>query len=237
MHPQIPLPIASVVQPTMGNFARGENGLIVDIVEGLAGNNTHGDDGSVRQVYLWGTAHCGKTHLLLAAHRQWLAMQRRSFYVSLKDAALSPLLLESLDGYDLIALDDIHMIAKNPAWEQALFNLINFTREGQGKILFSATIAPSADTWALADLVSRLAWGPVLKLQALNEAQIHSAMMAAANDRGMKLDSEAADFLLKRYSRDVNSLLKAVETLDRESLAAGRERITIPFLKRCFVFG
>lgn len=227
---QLPLPIANAAQPSIGNFSRGRNGLLVDIVEGL----TSSDD--VRQVYLWGGVFSGKTHLLLAAHHQWLTLGRRSFYASLNDTTLSPDLLESLDGYDFIALDDIGRVAKIEAWEQALFNLINFCRESQGKILFAANSAPSADNWLLADLVSRLSWGPVLKLESLNEAEIHAAMMESADRRGMKLDREAADFLLKRYSRDVNSLLQAIETLDRESLAAGRERITIPFLKRCFVF-
>ncbi len=232
MHPQLPLPIASAAQPSISNFARGGNGLVVDLVESLASNTSD----RVRQVYLWGGTQSGKSHLLLAAHKQWLGTGRRSFYASLKDSTLSPLLLESLDGYDFIALDDIDLVAKNPAWETALFNLINFSREGECIILFAASMAPSADDWTLADLVSRLSWGPVLKLQALNELEIHSAMMAAADQRGMKLDKEAADFLLRRYSRDVNSLLQAIATLDRESLAAGRERITIPFLKQCFVF-
>ena len=52
----------------------------------------------------------------------------------------------------------------------------------------------------------------------------------------MKFESGALDFLLKRYRRDVSSLLSAIEVLDSESLAAGRASITVPFLKRCFVF-
>lgn len=230
MHPQIPLPIANAAEPSLSNYSRGDNGLIVDIIAEL------GRSDKTRQVYLWGPAQSGKTHLLLAAHQQWLEAERRSFYVSLADTTLTSGLLDSLDGYDLIALDDLDSVAKQPSWEQALFNLINFTREGRGKIIFSAASAPSAQVWTLADLVSRLSWGPVLKLTGLSENDIRSAMMASAEQRGMKVDKEAIDFLLKRYSRDVSSLLQAIETLDRESLAAGRERITIPFLKRCFVF-
>ncbi len=230
MHPQLPLPIAQETGPSLSNFSRGDNGLVVDIIAGLFGSNNN------RQVYVWGTAQSGKTHLLAAAHQQWLAAGRRSFYVSLKEETLAAGLLEALDGYDLIALDDVDSVASNSDWERALFNLINFTREGQGKILFSAMSAPSADVWGLADLVSRLSWGPVLKLEALNENDIRTAVLSSAEQRGMKVDAEAVDFLLKRYSRDLNSLLQAMDVLDKESLSAGRERITIPFLKRCFVF-
>lgn len=230
MHPQLPLPLVQAAAPSLSNFSRGDNGLVVDIVAGLLSSDSN------RQVYVWGSAQSGKTHLLAAAHQQWLAAGRRSFYASLKEVALTAGLLEALDGYDLVALDDVDCVAKQPDWEQALFNLINFTREGHGKILFSAMSAPLSDSWGLADLVSRLSWGPVLKLEALNEDDIRTAVLASAEQRGMKVDAEAVDYLLKRYSRDLNSLLQAMATLDKESLAVGRERITIPFLKRCFVF-
>ncbi len=228
MHPQLPLPIAHPSKPSLNNFFRGDNGLIVDIVAELVSSD------KTRQVYLWGPAQCGKTHLLIAAHQQWLEAGRRSFYASLANTTLTSKLLESLDGYDLIALDDVDSVAKQPSWEQALFNLINFSREGCGKVIFSAASAPSPEVWSLADLVSRLSWGPVLRLATLNENEIRTAIMASAEHRGMKVDEEAINFLLKRHSRDLSSLLQAIETLDRESLAAGRQRITIPFLKQCF---
>ena len=230
MHPQIPLPLGQAPKPDLENFARGENGLIVDIIAELINSD------KTRQVFLWGPAQSGKSHLLLAVHRQWLEAGRRSFYASLDGTTLTSGLLDAVEGYDLIALDDIDCIAGQPSWEQSLFNLINFAREEQGKIVFSAATAPSSQMWGLADLVSRLSWGPVLKLTALSEADVRTAMMVSAEQRGMKLDQEAIDFLLKRYSRDASSLLQAIDVLDRESLAAGRERITIPFLKRCFDF-
>lgn len=230
MHRQIPLAIVDAAPRRLQNFTRGGNGLVVDIFAGLA------DSDQVKQVYLWGPPQSGKSHLLVALHNQYLESSRRSFYVSLSDNTLTPVLLESLDNYDLIAIDDVNSVAGDAEWERSLFNLINFSRECGGKILFGASSAPTADDWSLADLVSRFSWGPVLKLVALNENEIRDAMLASADQRGMRMDKEAADFLLKRYRRDVGSLLAAIETLDTESLAAGRERITIPFLKRCFVF-
>ena len=235
MQRQIPLPISESARPDFDNYARGSNGLVVDMLAGLW------RDDKVRQLFLCGPAQSGKSHLLAALHGQYLSATRRSFYISLdqtrqQSSGLTPALLESLDNYDLIVLDDVDQVAGQPDWETSLFNLINFVREGQGKMVFSAASAPSLEHWKLADLVSRLIWGPVLKLVPLNEAEVRDAMFAAAEQRGMKLDSEAADFLLKRYRRDASSLLSAISVLDTESLAAGRERITIPFLKQCFVF-
>jgi len=118
---------------------------------------------------------------------------------------LSVDLFDALDDYALLAIDDIDCIAGQKDWEQALFNLINFVRERSGKIIFSASTAPASGEWLLADLESRLSWGPVLKLEALSDTNVREALMMAVEKKG----------------------------LDRESLAAGRAKITIPFLKAC----
>lgn len=230
MQQQIPLPLAADVVPGFDNFARGSNALVVDMLAGI------GDSADVQQVYLWGAQQSGKSHLLTALHRQSLQRNRQSFYVSLRGSSMQPQLLESLDSYDVLLIDDVDRQAQRAEWEQALFNLINFVRERGGKMVFSASVPPTAQHWSLPDLVSRFTWGPVVKLASLEEHEVRDAMMAAAVARGIKLDVEAVDFLLKRYRRDVSSLLAAIEVLDAESLAAGRDRITVPFLKRCFVF-
>lgn len=216
--------------PSFGNFSRGENGLAVDLVADLLSAS------GAQQLYLWSREQCGKSHLLLAAHQQWMAAGYRSFYVSLADTSLPASVLDSIDGYDLVALDDVDCVSHSVDWEHALFNLINFSRENGGKLIFSANSPPSTDHWSLADLASRMSWGPVLKLQTLKEDDIRTAICDAAEQRGLQLETGAVDFLLKRYRRDVGSLLQAVATLDTESLAAGRARITIPFMKRCLVF-
>lgn len=233
MHRQLPLPLVSEVVPSFENFTRGSNGLPLNLLTDLAENTANND---TCQVYLWGGTQSGKTHLLTALHRQVLTRRLRSFYVSLRKQTMKSQLLDALDGYDLILIDDVDQVAKQTTWERSLFNLVNFVREQGGKIVFTAGLPPTSEHWSLPDLVSRFSWGPVLRLEALNEADIRGAMMSSAQLRGLKLDIEAVDFLLKRYRRDVGSLLAAIEILDVESLAAGRARITVPFLKRCFVF-
>lgn len=227
MQRQLPLPLSPTLVPTFDNFCHGANGFAVDMVQSLQ----QADD--VSQLYLWGGVQCGKSHLLLAAHNEFVAANKQSFYVSLKDATLTSGLLEALDGHALVALDDIDSVAGEKAWEQALFNLINFTRERAGKVIFSASHAPTLGEWALPDLVSRLSWGPVIKLEPLSDIDVREALMMAVDEKGLQMPEETADYLLKRHSRDVNSLLKVVALLDRESLAAGRARISIPFLKTC----
>ncbi len=224
---QLPLPLSPSVAPAYANFQRGSNSFAVDMVQQLC----NADDAN--QVYLWGAPRCGKTHLLLAAHNDYVEQNRRSFYVSLKEPSLSANLFESMHEYALLAVDDIDCIAGVQTWELALFNLINFSREQSGKILFAASAAPASAGWRLPDLQSRLGWGPVIKMEPLSDVDLHQTVLDAAEGKGLQMPDETIDYLLKRYSRDVGSLLQTVALLDRESLAAGRARITIPFLKSC----
>ena len=224
---QLPLPLSPLLVPTYDNYYRGDNGLAVDLLQRFR------ETTDASQLYLWGPARCGKTHLLLAAHNEFAASADNSFYASLKDQTLSVNLLEALDSYSLVALDDIDHVVGNSDWERAIFNLINFSRERSGKIIFAASSAPAFAGWSLADLESRLGWGPVFKLESLSDVDIREVLSRAVDSKGLEMPVETVDYLLKRHKRDVGSLLETVAVLDRESLADGRARITIPFLKSC----
>ena len=75
--------------------------------------------------------------------------------------------------------------------------------------------------------------GPVLRLESLSDGDIRQVLLEAVDSKGLEMPGETVDYLLTRHKRDVGSLLETVALLDRESLAAGRARITIPFLKSC----
>lgn len=224
---QLPLAFSSSSVASFDNFYRGANELAVDLLQQL------GAATEATQVFLWGPQHSGKSHLLRAAHNEFIAAGNRSFYVSLKEPGLSSELLHSLEGNSLVAIDDVDHVAGSSGWEQALFNLINFNRELSGRLIFSAYGAPASVDWKLPDLQSRLGWGPVIKLEALSDVDVRRALLMAVEEKGLQMPAETVDYLLKRHSRDVSSLLETVALVDRESLAAGRARITIPFLKSC----
>jgi DnaA family protein len=225
-HPQSPLALERESDFSFENFHTGENRLAVEILRNLF-------DSTERQVYLWGGSNCGKTHLLNACHRAALVTPRRSFYLSLTGGTVSADIFEALDGVDLICLDNIDCVAGQSGWEVALFNLINDSRASGTRLVLSAATPPSAGGWQLADLVSRLSWGPVMQLQRLQEEDCLAALIERAEVRGMQFDAAAARYLMQRYSRDVGVLLGLVPLFDRETLAAGRRRITIPFVRRC----
>jgi DnaA family protein len=94
----------------------------------------------------------------------------------------------------------------------------------------SAKSSPASLNIKLADLISRLNWGPVYQLQVLEDADKVQAMQQRADQRGFELPDEVANYLLSRYPRDLHSLFALLDRLDFASLQAQR-RLTIPFVK------
>ena len=139
--------------------------------------------------------------------------------------------IAGLQDMQLICVDDVHVVAKNPQWEKALFNLINFHRDNQTTLIISSLNAPSENIFELADLNSRAVWGPVYKLTAVSEDKHDDALFFLAKVRGLELTNEVRKYLLTRYQRDVSSLVCMIEALDKASLEAQR-KITVPFLKK-----
>lgn len=224
-HPQEPLALAAASTFSFETFHVGDNQLPVQMLRNLA-------LGGERQIYLWGGPDSGKTHLLSACHHDALGAHRRSFYVSL-DSRVTAGICDALDGFDVVCLDNIDSVAGDERWERALFTLINDCRASDTRLALSASVPPAAGIWQLPDLISRLSWGPVLQLQRLREDACLTALVEGAAVRGMQFDVGAARYLMQRYSRDVGVLLRLIPLFDRETLAAGRRRITIPFLRRC----
>lgn len=183
-------------------------------------------------LYLVGEAGVGKTHLLQAACAAATGAGLRAALLPLASAAgaLTPAVLEGWDAFDLVCVDDVQAVAGDTAWEHALFATFNALRARGGRWLAAGADVPSALGFALPDLASRLAAGPVFRLMPLDDADRERALALRAHHRGFELPSEVARYLLKRAPRDMQSLYDVLDKLDRASLAQQR-RVTIPLLK------
>ncbi|MEJ2307745.1 MAG: DnaA regulatory inactivator Hda [Gammaproteobacteria bacterium] len=182
-------------------------------------------------IYLWGKA-CGKTHLLLAATNAAAEAGLQAIYLSMRDqASLDTRMLADLEEYDLVCIDDIERIARDAAWEEALFHLYNRVRERDGRLLIASDCSLAQLPVELPDLHSRLAWGASYQLLPLDDEGKRQLLLQIADEKGMAMNGDAADYLLRRYSRDVHELVALMEKLDRRSLAA-KQKLTIPFLRQ-----
>ena len=182
-------------------------------------------------IYLAAPVGLGKTHLLQAACHAAGECGRTAGYLPLGDLLQAdPAVFDDLEQLDLLCLDDVDAIAGEPHWERGLFDLFNRVRDAGRTLLVTAMLRPDKAGFGLPDLVSRLGWGVNYVLRPMPEADIQAALVYRARGRGLELPDETAQFLLRRFPRDLPTLFALFDTLDFASLVEQR-RLTIPFVK------
>jgi len=224
-NPQLPLGLVLKDSARFESYFPGLNNELLQHLQ-LAASG----DGE-RLVYLAGAPGMGKTHLLQAACHSASQGGRRSSYLPVQALLqLNPAVLEDLEQLDLVCLDDVSAAAGHPDWETGLFDLFNRVRAADTTLLVAAEQRPDLCGFTLPDLVSRLGWGVTYTLKALDDTDITAALSCRARGRGLELPEETAQFLLRRFPRDLPTLFALFDTLDTASLIEQR-RLTIPFVK------
>lgn len=207
---QLLLDIRPPAQPDLARFVAGRNvELMAQLTAMLDGTATE------RMVYVWGAPGSGKSYLLAAwAH----ACKVRGMTVEFSgQQAAQAVIADQVENWD-----DVQ--------QHAGFAAFNRVREAGGLWLAAGNVAP-ADLPVMPELQTRLGWGLVFQLQALEDAEKRAALAHHAETLGFKLEPQVADYLLTHTARDMQSLLRTLEALDRFSLET-RRPITLPLLRQ-----
>jgi len=222
--PQIPLQLTPKRDSRFEDFVTGPNKAVVEALK-------HMPDEPGSHIFLYGGEGSGKTHLLNALCHEFRERQGRAFYLALKrlpkDAIES---LHGLEKLDLVCVDDLHLIAGDKAWEEALFHCFNRIKEARGRLLVSSRIRLSGLNLGLPDLASRLSWGLRLPLVPLEDQDKLAVINLHSNALGLSLSEEVQHYLLKHHDRSMVALLKTVENLQQAALT-NKRRITIPLAR------
>lgn len=222
---QLTLGVSLKDEATWDNFYAGQNDPLVQILKNAAKGIGE------RIIYFCGNEGEGCTHLLQACCHEAHHHRMTATYIPLASLIeFSPDIFEGLESLQLICIDDLHLIAGKPAWEEAFFHAYNRIHDANRCLIVTANVMPKALGVALPDLVSRLSWGMVYKLQTLTDAEKLAVLIMRAQRRGVTLPEEVGQFILNHCPRQLSALLAALETLDTASLAAQR-KLTIPFVK------
>lgn len=226
---QLALDLRLHEQFSFESFFAAPDSIVVPSLRQIAHNATEAE----HQIFLHGVSASGKTHLLHALCHAVYAAQRTSVYLPLAEFAATEhpaAILEGLHRLSVVALDDLHCVMGQTRWEQALFSLINRTRDNGGHLIFAAQHPPDVLQCHLPDLRSRLGWGPIFRLEPPDEALVRPLLQHRAAQRGLRLSNSVLDYLLRYHNRDLVSLLDLLEQLDRATLAAKRP-LTVPFVR------
>lgn len=201
-------------------YAKGQE-LLIEACKQVT--NTGGE----QQLYIWGGAGSGKTHLLTASCNLAAENGQRIAYIPAEIITEDDTLL-GLEQLDLVCIDNVQRLSARG--ERALFNLINDIRAQDGSLMLTADKAPFELNINLADLVSRLSWGPVFQLTRLDDKGIRCAFKLRAESFGLQLPDEVTDYILFRQTRDIQVLGENLKQL-LNAASVSKRRLTVPFAK------
>lgn len=225
MNTQLTLGVSLKDEATFANYYAGANGLLLQELKKTASG------AGERVIYFCGVGGEGCTHLLQACCHEAHHHKLSAVYLPLAGLMdYTPAVFDGLESRQLICIDDLHLIAGKPAWEEGFFHVYNRIHDAGGRLLVTANVMPKLLGVVLPDVVSRLAWGMVFQLQPLTDAEKLQVMVMRAERRGMMLSEEVGKFILHHCPRHMATLFAAFEALDKASLAAQR-KLTVPFVK------
>lgn len=230
MQQQIPLGFKFNNEATFETFVAGDNAQVVQAIQSLGPDAD--EHHTFNYIYIWGSQGVGKSHLLQALCQKYAEQHKPVALLSLENNdQYSPLILDGLEKISLVCIDNIQHVVADAVWEEALFHFFNRMRDHKIPLLISGSLPPAQLDLQLNDLKSRLGWGLTLQIKLLDDANKLLALQKRASLRGMELSDESGQFLLSRYSRDLNDLFGLLNKLDKASLSEQR-RLTIPFIRQ-----
>lgn len=202
--------------PTLDNFVAGANGELLGRLRAQA------DPGCFDNIYLWGPAGCGRSHLL-AATAGLAALRRPVVLLSGREVDGD---LAAPPGA-LVAIDDVDALSE--AAQIALFRTFNAARIVGLSLLLSGS-EPPLRLAVREDLRTRIGQTLVYEVKPLSDDEKSAALKRHALVRGMRVDEGLVRYLLSRGRRDLPSLMAVLDSLDRASLEQHRPA-TLPLLK------
>ena len=225
---QLALDIGLPTGPSLSRFYEGSNAAVVQHLRSWVGDGVAAAPASAPvPTYLWGVPGSGKTHLLKAVHA---ALREQGAEVGWMDASTGfpP---EFDERWAAVIMDDVQQYT--PMQQARAFNwFVNAVapQSGTPRWLLCAGDLPPADLNLRDDLRSRLGWGHVFQLHLLDEFERRAVLRQEADARGVFLSDDVMDYMLKRFSRDLGSLMQLLDMLDGFALR-NKRAITIPLLK------
>jgi len=208
---QLVLDIRLDAPPRLANYFVGDNRALLAAL----GELVRGD--APTHLYLWGAPASGRSHLLRAV----CAEADDACGLSAADVA------EPLPAARVLAIDDVDRL--DEAGQVALFNAFNRARASGQTLLLAGNASPRA--LALReDLRTRIGQCLAFEIQPLTDASRSAILSSLATQRGLRLDGDVINYVMRHGRRDMPALLHTLDALDRASLERKRA-ITLPLLR------
>ncbi|MEE4246690.1 MAG: DnaA/Hda family protein, partial [Kangiellaceae bacterium] len=143
---QLPLNVLLDDSVELSNFIPGKNSVLVDYLTQLDSKNEF--------IFIWGEPGSGKSHLLQAVANHLNG--KNIFYLAADQDGLAPEMLQSLETFDWLLIDDLQRLLNGSQWQESLFHLYNKINDNGGNLIITANSPPLDLNIELQDLTSRL---------------------------------------------------------------------------------
>jgi DnaA family protein len=214
---QLVLDLRAETPASLDGFVVGANGELLARLRALAA------PGCVDAVYLWGAPGSGRSHLLRATHTAAGASGRAAAFTMAQDVGDDL----PLPAGGLVIVDDVELLSSEA--QIALFRAFNaIASTGLALLLSGAT--PPLQLTLREDLRTRIGSALIYEVRSLSDEEKAETLLRQATRRGMRVEREVIDYLLRHGERDLPSLTAALAALDDASLEHKRP-VTIPLLK------
>jgi len=215
---QLTLDLHSDTPPLLENYAAAANAdLLASLYEAVPVSDVP------QHLFLWGDPGSGRSHLLRNVVSAAAQAGRPACYLRAGDVDNY---LPEAPGL-LLAIDDVE--ALGPEAQIALFRAFNASRGLRMTLITSGCAAPM-HLHVREDLRTRIGQCLIFEVKALTDEDRHAILDAQAATRGLRLEPEIVQYLLRHGRRDLASLLRTLDALDAASLERKRP-ITLPLLR------
>lgn len=188
-------------------------------------------DGDLSELFIYGAKGYGKTHLALAIYGTYTKRGGNAVILSFKEMiggqSDDVSILDGLEAFDLIILDDIHAVSQDQEWQEGLFHLINRARKDKKQLVFLADKPARELEIPMLDLVTRLSLAPALKLPNGDDLADRIAIInSVLRRKNWRLPDEILTYLIDEGPRSAGGI---VSVLDRiSSLLTHLTRVQVP---------
>lgn len=213
---QLTLDVRPQVPVTLENFVAGDNeALLATLRQQISAH-----DGS--WLYIWGEAGSGRSHLLQAAVAGAREAGRPATYLNAAEGTgleMAPDLL--------IALDDLDQLDNDA--QALLFRALIQARDARGTLILAGN-APPRQLALREDVRTRIGQAMIFEIQPLDDDAKGALLIQHAMARGITLDADIVEYLLRHGRRDARWLMAVLDALDDASLTQSRP-VTFPLLR------
>lgn len=227
---------------TFGNFIVGnENEMAHGASLAVAKEPGH----NYNPLFIYGPTGLGKTHLMHAIAHSLFARKpsARIAYVTSEtftNEFIQALQTNSVSQFrrryrelDLLLIDDIQFLAGKESTQEEFFHTFNELHNSHNQVVLTSD-RPASEIARLQErLVSRFQWGMVASISAPGLETRIAILRRKAQDRGLDLPSEIAEFIGSRIARNVRNLEGAVTRIEGYlRMSPNRRVLDIPSVER-----